>query len=392
MKKTSILLAIGAFLLAICVCSSREKDRDAALAESRGFASPPVSGAPQSVNDDISQSRQNAITRAVAEVSPAVVGINVVQIQRVVEGSPFNDPFFRMFFQPREYTQKVKGLGSGFLISSEGYVLTNEHVVHDASEIVVTVTDGKQYKAELAGSDDIYDVAILKIKGVDFPFIPLGDSDGILIGEWVIALGNPFGLFDVNSKPTVTVGVVSATGMNFKGELRIEGRSYDDMIQTDAAINGGNSGGPLVNSLGECIGINTFIISGSEYEKTSIGIGFAIPINRVKKILPDLKAFGRINRPSWTGLDVRNVTSALAKRLNISTRDGVVVESIRDGSPARQAGLKVGDVIVAVNQNQIHSVSDYRKMSVLFDPHSADGAILTVFRTGRLYEARLAPN
>jgi serine protease Do len=227
---------------------------------------------------DITESRGNAITMAVSRVSPAVVGINVIQIQRYIQRSPFdNDPFWGMFFQPREYQQRVKGLGSGFFISSEGYVLTNEHVVENATKIIVTTTDRKEYNAVLAGKDMLYDVALLKIEGSGFPFIPLGDSDDVLIGEWAIAFGNPFGLFNVNSKPTVTVGVVSATGMDFQGALKIENRSYNGMIQTDAAINGGNSGGPLVNSLGECIGINTFIISGSDYQKTSIGIGFAIP-------------------------------------------------------------------------------------------------------------------
>jgi serine protease Do len=383
---------ISALFLIFYFCSPKADNQETPRAKIQGSVSNSRTQSKQVVNDDISQSRQNAITQAVAEVSPAVVGINVVQIQHVVQGSPFDDPFFRMFFQPREYTQKVKGLGSGFIISSDGYILTNEHVVHEAAEIVVTTTAGKQYKAEPAGSDFLYDVALLKIQGTNLPFIPLGDSDGILIGEWVIALGNPFGLFDINSKPTVTVGVVSATGMNFQGELRIEGRSYDNMIQTDAAINGGNSGGPLVNSLGECIGINAFIISGSEYEKTSIGIGFAIPINRVKKILPDLKTFGRINRPSWTGLEVGNITSAAARRLNISTRDGVIVERVGEGSPAREAGLKTGDVIVAVNQNQIHSVNDYRMISELFDPNPTGELDLTIFRNGRLYEAKLVPD
>jgi len=392
MVKTKTILLIGAFILTLCVCSSREKDRDAALAESPKASPAAVVKSPQAVSDDVSESRQNAITRAVAKVSPAVVGINVVQIQRVVEGSPFDDPFFRMFFQPREYTQKVKGLGSGFLISSTGYVLTNEHVVHEASQIVVTTTDGKQVEAALAGSDYLTDVALLKIQGADFPFIPLGNSDGLLIGEWAIALGNPFGLFDVNSKPTVTVGVISATGMNFQGELRIEGRSYDDMIQTDAAINGGNSGGPLVNSQGECIGINAFIISGSNYEKTSIGIGFAIPIGRIKKILPDLKAFGRINRPTWTGIEARALRENEARRLGISIRDGVTVERLRDGGPAKRAGLRIGDVVVAVNQNPIHSLDDFQKCGELFDPAATEEVQLTFFRNGRLYEARLVPN
>jgi serine protease Do len=392
MVRTKNLLLVFAFILTLCVCSSRGKGRDAALAGSPKPSPEAVVKPSPVATDGVSESRQNAITRAVAQVSPAVVGINVTQIQRVVEGSPSDDPFFRMFFQPREYTQKVKGLGSGFLISPTGYVLTNEHVIHEASEIIVTTTDGKQFNAAVAGSDYLTDVALLKIKGADFPFIPLGNSDGILIGEWAIALGNPFGLFDVNSKPTVTVGVISATGMNFQGELRIEGRSYDDMIQTDAAINGGNSGGPLVNGLGECIGINTFIISGSNYEKTSIGIGFAIPIGRVKKILPDLKAFGRIDRPSWTGIEARALGESEARRLGISTRDGVALVRLREGSPARRAGLKTGDVVVAVNQNPVHSMDDFRRCGELFDPAANEEVQLTIFRNGRLYELRLAPN
>ncbi|MDM7926948.1 MAG: trypsin-like peptidase domain-containing protein [bacterium] len=338
----------------------------------------------------MSQSRRNAITRAVADVSPAVVGINVTQIQRVVS-SPFDDPFFRMFFEPQEMTERVQGLGSGFLISQDGYILTNEHVVHEASKIIVTTTDGKQYTARLVGSDFLFDIALLKIEGTRFPFIPLGDSRDILIGEWVIALGNPFGLFDVNSKPTVTVGVVSATGMNFKGELRIEGRSYGDMIQTDAAINGGNSGGPLVNSLGECIGINAFIISGSNYEKTSIGIGFAIPIHRVKAILPALKAVGRVERESWTGIRIRALSATEARRLGISSRDGVLIESIRPGSPAGRSDLRPGDVLVAVNQKPVRGADVVRDFTELFDPDAVTPVDLGIFRNGRLYRLVLSP-
>jgi serine protease Do len=387
---TAAAWLLAAVLVALCVCSSKGKDRDAALAEPSRAASPAAQSGQRYADDGISRSRRNAITEAVAAVSPAVVGINVTQIQRVVEGSPFDDDFFRMFFPQREYLQKVKGLGSGFLISETGYVLTNEHVVHEASEIIVTTTDGKQYNAALVGSDYLYDVALLKIKGTDFPFIPLGSSDSLLIGEWAIALGNPFGLFVVNSKPTVTVGVISATGMNFQGVLRVEGRSYDGMIQTDAAINGGNSGGPLVNGLGECIGINAFIISGSDVEKTSIGIGFAIPINRVKKILPDLKSVGRVDHPSWTGMGVRNLKPAEASRLGIRIRDGVLIESLRDSGPAGRSGIRTGDVLVAVNGNAVHSVEDYRKCGELFDLSASGETVLTIFRNGRLFEIPLA--
>ena len=247
--KTGVWCTAIAFLF----CSRPDNRTESAVPEPPATSAVlPAEAGPRST-EAVTASRQNAITRAVAEVSPAVVGINVVQILRVVQRSLFDDdPFWRMYFPPREYTERVKGLGSGFLISPEGHILTNEHVVHGASEIVVTTTNGKQYNAEVVGSDFLTDIALLKIQGNSFPWIPLGDSDDLLIGEWVIALGNPFGLFDVNSKPTVTVGVVSAVGMDFQGQLQIEGRSYEDMIQTDAAINGGNSGGPLEIGRASC--------------------------------------------------------------------------------------------------------------------------------------------
>lgn len=342
------------------------------------------------IGEEITQSRQNAITRAVSWVGPAVVGINVIQIRRYVQRSPFDDdPFWRMFFKPYEWEEKVKGLGSGFLISPDGYILTNEHVIHQASEIIVTTTDGKQYRAESVGEDVTYDVALLKIEGKDFPYIPLGNSDDIIIGEWVIALGNPFGLFDVSSKPTVTVGVVSATDMDFKGELAIEGRSYQDMIQTDASINGGNSGGPLVNSLGECIGINAFIISGSGYQKTSIGIGFAIPINRVKRILPDLKEIGRVDRSFRTGLEVENISFLVARMLGISPGDGVIVSRVAKGSPAEEARLEVGDVIVAIEGKRVQSTADVQTIINMIDVTETQRIDLSVFRKGKLYEVAL---
>ncbi len=382
---------IMSLLLVGCLfshCSKEESSTDSAALQ----AAPPMmvasskAGDTQIISDGITESRQNAITRAVSTVSPAVVGINVIQIRRYVQRSPFeNDPFWNWFFPQREFQERVKGLGSGFLISPEGYILTNEHVIHEAVKIVVTTTDGKQHEAESIGEDMTYDVALLKIKGEDFPFIHLGNSDDVIIGEWVIALGNPFGLFDVSSKPTVTVGVVSATDMDF----RDQGRSYQDMIQTDASINGGNSGGPLVNSLGECIGINTFIFSADEYVKGSIGIGFAIPINRVKKILPDLKNIGRVDRSFQTGLEVENINRLVAMMLGISSRDGVIVSRIARGSPAEEAGLKVGDVIVAMGGQRVRSTSDVQAIINAIDVRDTRTLKLTVFRDGELSEVHL---
>ncbi|MFC1569094.1 S1C family serine protease [bacterium] len=341
-------------------------------------------------NRDITESRENAITRAVSDVSPAVVGINVTQVQRYRSRSPFfdDDPFWGWFFQPREYEQRVKGLGSGFIISSDGYILTNDHVVHNASEIIVTMTDGKQYQAKSVGQDQTYDVALLKIEGEGFPSIPLGNSDDLIIGEWVIAFGNPFGLFDINMNPTVTVGVISAVGMNFKGPYQIEDRIYTGMIQTDAAINGGNSGGPLVNSLGQCIAINTFIFSGSS-QKTNIGIGFAIPINRVKRILPDLKTIGQVNRSFKTGLEVENISYLVARMLGINPNDGVIITKIQKGSSAEKADIRVGDVIVSIEDQRVRSTGDVQSAINGIDVTVQSKIQLKVFRKNELKDITL---
>jgi len=378
-----IFLFIGSFSIR---CTGKERESQDPLTQiaTPVIAAPQLADDLQMVNEDITQSRQNAITRAVARVNPAVVGINVTQIRLVQQRSFFdNDPFWRYFSPPREYLQEVKGLGSGFIISPDGYILTNQHVVNQASEIVVTIIDGKQVNAEVVGEDQKYDMALLKINEKNLDYIPFGDSDDVIIGEWVIAIGNPFGLFDIASKPTVTVGVVSATGMDFEGT---EGRSYQNMIQTDAAINGGNSGGPLVNSLGQCIGINTFIISGSEYEGTSIGIGFAIPINRVKSILPDLQKIGRVDRSFTTGLEVENISYLVARMMGI---DGVVVSRVSVRSPAENAGIQVGDVIVAIGGERVGSTTDVQDIINRIDIEKDRNLKLTLFREGKLYEVVL---
>jgi len=386
MKK---LLILSVFLFGILTYCSGEKS-PAGSTEDFFTELEDSSGARASIiNDSIYRSRQNAITRAVSRVSPAVVGINVTQIRRFREPSLFeNDPFWYWYYRPREYMQKVKGLGSGFIISPNGYILTNEHVVERAEEIVVTMTDGKHYQATRVGEDHENDIALLKIDVSDLPFIPLGDSDDVIIGEWAIALGNPFGLFDVNSKPTVTVGVISSVGMNFGGGSAQ--RSYQNMIQTDAAINSGNSGGPLVNSEGKCIGINAFIISGSERQGTSIGLGFAIPINRVKQLLPDLKnQLARAREGFETGLEVENINWLVASMLGISPGDGVIVSGVESRSPAARAGIQVGDVIVSMDGIRVRSSADVLEIIDKKDPSQSSSLILAVFRNGKLYKVTL---
>ncbi len=326
-----------------------------------------------SISDAVHDSRRNAITRTVASCSPAIVGINVIEVQTVRYSSPWgDDPFFRQFFGDQTYTQKVEGLGSGFLISSDGYILTNDHVAGNAKEITVTLTNGSKYNAKLVGTDKVADIALLKIDGKDLPFLKLGNSDDVIIGEWVIAFGNPFGLFDISDKPTVTVGVVSATKMNLRSQ---EGRAYRGMIQTDAAINSGNSGGPLVNSLGEVIGVNAVIFTPNQ---GSIGLGFAIPINRVKTVVAGLKKSGKVERQYWTGLEIQAVDARVARYFGLKTVQGVIISDIQRGSPAERAGLRVGDIILSVNGERVDD--EESMLSIVEDATVGDILAMKILR------------
>jgi len=335
-----------------------------------------------SSGESIGGSRRNAITRTVAAVSPAVVGINVTEVRQYRYRSPWgDDPFFRQFFGDRTYTERVQGLGSGFLISADGYIVTNDHVAGNAKEITVTLTNGEKYKAELVGTDQVADIALLKIDGKNLPYIRLGNSDDVIIGEWVIAFGNPFGLFDISDKPTVTVGVVSATKMNLRAE---EGRVYRGMIQTDAAINSGNSGGPLVNSVGEVIAVNAVIYTPNQ---GSIGLGFAIPINRVKNVVAELKKSGKVEREFWTGLEVQTVDERMARYFGLERAEGVIVSDVKKSSPAEKAGFRVGDIIVAANGEK--TVDDATLMSAVDDAKTGDTVDLTVIRERKKIDLKL---
>ena len=318
------------------------------------FSNADTSSQKDEANNSIYNSRKTIITETVKKVNSAVVGINVTEIRQYSDPimSPFfDDPFFRQFFGNRTSQQKVKSLGSGFIVSSDGYIVTNDHVAGNATEIVVTLTSGKHYNAKIIGHDPVSDICLLKIDGDNFPSIPLGNSDDVMIGEWVIAFGNPFGLFEVNNRPTVTVGVVSAVGMNLN---QVQDRYYLNMIQTDAAINGGNSGGPLINSLGEVIGMNTIIFTANGSEG-SIGLGFAIPINKVQNTINELKKNGKIERDFYTGLSVQNIDEAIARYFKLQTAKGVIVTKITKGSPADIAGIKPGDIITEVDRFKIEN-------------------------------------
>jgi serine protease Do len=335
-----------------------------------------------SLGEVIGGSRRNAITKTVAMVSPAVVGINVTEVRQYRYRSPWgDDPFFRQFFGDRTYTERVQGLGSGFLISPDGYIVTNDHVAGNAKEITVTLTNGEKYKAELIGTDQVADIALLKIEGKALPYIRLGNSDDVIIGEWVIAFGNPFGLFDISDKPTVTVGVVSATKMNLRAE---EGRVYRGMIQTDAAINSGNSGGPLVNSLGDVIAVNAVIYTPNQ---GSIGLGFAIPINRVKNVIAELKKNGKVEREFWTGLEIQTVDERVARYFGLESAQGVIVSDVKKNSPAERAGFRVGDIITAANGEKIADGATL--MSAVEDAKTGDTVNLTVIRDRKTMELKM---
>jgi len=339
---------------------------------------------------DIPESRRNAIVRAAEKVGPAVVSIAVIQT-RVVRASPYFNPFgaqdfddiWSFFFRPREFKQKVQAIGSGVITDPSGYILTNQHVVEGADEIRVTLPSGEEYKAKVAGEDQQSDLAVLKIDGGNLAAAKLGNSDELVIGEWAIAFGNPFGYLLDDPHPTVTAGVVSALGRDFKRQLGQGNRVYRKMIQTDAAINPGNSGGPLVNADGEVIGVNTFIFTSS---RGSEGIGFAIPINRARRVMEDLIAYGE-TAPSWIGLDVQSLTPLLAQSFNIDQKEGVLVSGVEKNSPAARAGILRGDVITEVEGKKIAGANDWEDF--LWDVRSGRSFGVLFVRKNELRKAVL---
>ena len=333
--------------------------------------------------------RRNAIVTAAERVSSAVVTVSVRQL-RVVRPNPRfggggNDPFsqfLRDFFPRREETRQVANMGSGVIVGEDGYIITNSHVVEGADQIEVVLGDGREYVGMLIGTDPSYDLALLKIDGEDLPVAPLGDSENLYIGEWAIAIGNPFGYLLNNTQPSVTAGVISALHRDIRsGDAR--GGIYKDMIQTDAAINPGNSGGPLVNGAGEVIGINTFIFTKSG---GSLGVGFAIPIHMARRIVEELIRYGEV-RKVWVGVRVQGITRRAARMLNLRSLDGVLINYVDEGSPAEEAGIEVGDVITAVNDEVVVDIEEARR--ALFGVQVGDTLDLEVLRSGELLSFRL---
>jgi len=339
------------------------------------------------VGEAVAGSRRNALVRAAELVMPAVVSISVTRT-RVVRENPFlsffPDEFFERFYPQTESRQDVPGLGSGVIVAADGTLLTNEHVVRDAEEIRVTLPDGRTFPATVKGQSAVYDLAVLRVDapGARLPVARLGDSDDLIVGEWAIAIGNPFGFLLNDPSPSVTVGVISATRRDIKGGVS-EGGIYKNMIQTDAAINPGNSGGPLVNGLGEVVGINTFIFTRGG---GSLGMGFAIPIGTAKRILGEIERYGRI-RLAWSGLQVQPVTPYLAARLNIAKPGGLVVSRVEAKSPAADSGLRVGDIIYRVNDEAVNTAEDAQRS--IFGAGVGDRVRLELERAGQALDATL---
>ncbi len=324
-------------------------------------------------NAEISDSRRTGITTAVARVAPAVVTVQTEVVERVPAD------FIEQFFGGRSGERSRAGLGTGFVIRSDGIVVTNAHVIAGASRIVVMTRDGRTHAARLLGADETNDLAVLKVDARNLPVAPLGDSDSLLVGEWAIAIGNPYGFLLGNSEPSVTAGVISGVGRNLV-ERGAGPSAYFDMVQTDASINPGNSGGPLVNADGEVIGVNSSIYSTSG---GSIGLGFAIPINRARRVVEDLLEHGAVRRP-WVGVKLGaeradNARDVLAR--------GVVVASVTPGSPAARAGLQRGDVLVAARGRPLRNPFDWEAR--LLDLRVGEVLPLRVRRGGREFDVRL---
>ncbi len=301
-------------------------------------------------------SLQMAFIDVAQKAGPAVVGVYNIQRARVEgyirhRGGYFDlDDFLRKFF---DIPIERRSLGSGVIIDKDGYILTNEHVVGRADAIEVMLSDGRKFEGKVVGTDRRSDLAVIKIDATDLPVANLGNSDSVKTGQWAIAIGNPFGIFEDNPKPAMTVGVVSALHRKLRG-AGFGGRYYGDLIQTDAAINPGNSGGPLLNLEGEVIGINAAIISPSG---AYAGIGFAIPINRAKEIVEDLKE-GRKIEYGWLGVAIQPLDEKMAEELKLPDAFGAHVISVVSGSPAEAAGIEGGDVIREFGGRVIKSPDD----------------------------------
>ena len=322
-----------------------------------------------------------SFAEVIESVSPAVVNISVMKVetaptsfqyrgpgngQEFGPGTPFD--FFERFFDgdPRQFQRRSEGQGSGFLIDASGYIVTNNHVAGGADEITVTLQDGRQFDATLVGNDERTDLALIKIDASGLPYVAFGDSDEARVGDWVVAIGNPFGLGG-----TATAGIISARGRD------IRSGPYDDYLQLDAPINFGNSGGPVFNVAGQVVGVNTAIFSPNG---GNVGIGFAIPANQAKDIVADLRENGSVER-GWLGVQIQDLDEELAKSLRMSGTDGALVTEVVGDGPAARGGVQAGDVITRFNDREIDSPRTLSRTVASAAPNT--GAKITVWRDGR---------
>ena len=365
MSWSRIAIAAGGGALLAAVLGFQGCGGDAAARPPQGQ---PEARAADRVSATISAERRTAITQAVARVAASVVTVQTEVVERVA------DPF-GAFFGYRE--RATPGIGSGFIIRPEGVIVTNAHVVAGATRLQVAMRDGASYPASVLGFDETNDLAVLKIEARDLPTAPLGRSSDLLVGEWAIAIGNPYGFLLGNTEPSVTAGVISGTGRNLIARADDAG-AYVDLIQTDASINPGNSGGPLVNAMGEVIGVNSSIYSPTG---SSIGLGFAIPIDRVRRIAEEIIATGSVRRP-WLGIreeipTTRNPRSVLDA--------GVTVAVVAPGSPAARAGIEPGDRILRAGGRVLRNPFDWQ--TAVLDLRVGDRVELQMRRGTREYTA-----
>ena len=363
------LSRISLLLLAACLCAvalggcSGKSETPLFLESNRkgGEAEPPVKDVPTDI-----LSTQKAFSNVSKKVTPSVVNISTVSRKKVIQPFFEANPLFEEFFGGPQ-TRRDKSLGSGFLISKDGYIVTNDHVVRDAESIQVKLSNDKVYEAKVIGGDQKTDIAVIKINAADLPVAVLGDSDKLEVGQWAIAIGNPFGL-----DRTMTVGVISATG---RSNMGIE--TYENFIQTDASINPGNSGGPLLNVYGEVIGINTAIVAAGQ------GIGFAIPVNMAKPVFTQLIQKGNVSR-GYMGVTIQPVTEELAQSFGLKQTKGALVNDVIKGGPADQAGIRQGDVITALNGSEIKDPSHLQRM--VAEAGIGKMAKVSIFRDGKTLE------
>ncbi|HEX7024675.1 MAG TPA: trypsin-like peptidase domain-containing protein, partial [Gemmatimonadales bacterium] len=328
---------------------------------------PPANAQRTAENAALNTSRRTAVVDAASRVAPAVVSITVLSRQRVIEQSPWD-----FFFVPRQTDRLIPSSGTGFIVKSDGVIITNQHVVAGAEQITVTLADGTELPGTLVGEDPTTDIAVVRVDRRNLPVVIQGRSTDLLIGEWVVALGNPYAFLLGNSEPSVTAGVVSATHRNI---LPTEGQPglYLDMIQTDAAINPGNSGGPLANALGEVVAVNSSIFTGGGGSSGSIGLGFAIPIERALRVADEILRTGTVQR-AWTGLEVAGPGAMQDWR----SQGGVTVTRVASNSPAARGGIGEGTVLIEANGRRLRNFLDWE--AVKLDLHVGDKVAVRVKR------------